>query len=154
AQQKQTGAYGVKLLHLSFSLRAAKDRNTLGQPPSAVQRSEAPLFVWGKPSRAALDRTAEGGCPHVHKIPKKARARRSRLHQANLELPQVSVPTAPTSGCAGGPRAVPRPSPPPNIAERSELRPGWPNLPTPCCPPPCHPARPADTWTAPAPAGR
>ena len=42
----------------------------LGQPPSAVQRSEAvaPLrsdALSAKPCRAALDWTAEGGCPHI-----------------------------------------------------------------------------------------
>jgi len=40
--------------------------NTWGQPRPAVRRSEATLFcLLQENRRAALDRTAEGGCPQV-----------------------------------------------------------------------------------------
>ena len=62
-------------LHDVLHTLIAFPQTTWGQPPSAVQLSEAEqlslrpgiaLISGGPPdSRAALDRTAEGGCPHV-----------------------------------------------------------------------------------------
>src|ERR1700730_2082804 len=51
---------------LGMIQKFARARPTWGQPPSAVRRSRAPLLGFRqKPCRAALDWTAEGGCPHV-----------------------------------------------------------------------------------------
>ena len=62
-------------LHDVLHTLIAFPQSTWGQPPSAVQRSEAPRGLERLPltlqsdspsaSRAALDWTAEGGCPHV-----------------------------------------------------------------------------------------